>query len=522
MNMPDPGSISGIYRGYRYMIPAIKILRNKTCISLAVLLFFCPALSGRTHDSDPFRVALTGKYPPFSMYDSDGELIGFDVDVSREIAMRLDRELQLVATEWDGILPGLLAGKYDAIIGSMAITEERKKQVTFSEPYYQSGAQLFIHRNLSDTISSIEDCTSRRIGVVLGETFERFLTENFPDIDTVTYKSTVDIFRDVENGRLAGFVSDRLLGAYQIKTMNMPFVPAGNLLYRESMGIPVKRENESLLANINKALAEARAAGVIDTLFEKWFGLQQSAPTRIPAASPVVDQSSHPGGKTSEMKTATIVKMLGYGFALTLFIAVFSILFGFLIAVPEGLLLNRPDLPGYFILRTFNDFIRGTPVLIQLFFVYFGVAGWLAGSFGFQVSAVSAAIFTLSINASAYMAEVVRSGLMAVDPGQKEAARALGLTSRQTFFSVVWPQAFRIALPPLMNSVVALIKDTALVSVITVPEVIRQAQSIISVTFNPTKFYLITAVMFFIVTFPLMKLADRMETHIRDRGFTHA
>jgi polar amino acid transport system permease protein len=89
------------------------------------------------------------------------------------------------------------------------------------------------------------------------------------------------------------------------------------------------------------------------------------------------------------------------------------------------------------------------------------------------------------------------------------------------FFDIVWPQAFRIALPPLMNSVVALIKDTALVSVITVSEVIRQAQSIISVTFNPAKYYLIVAVMFFVVTFPLMKLSGKLERKIRERGFAN-
>lgn len=490
---------------------------------------------------EPFKVALTGKYPPFSMYNADGELVGFDVDVSREIARRLDRNLEIIATEWDGILPGLLAGKYDAIIGSMAITEERKKQVNFSTPYYESGAQLFIHQKLTDAIDTIEDCTNRRVGVVLGETFERFLVTNFPDIQTITYKSTVDIFQDVENGRLVGFVSDRLLGAYQIKQENKPFVPAGSLLYRELMGIPVTRENEALLARINGALEGARSDGTLDRLFEKWFGIVGSAgksrgkagagtvgPAAAATRSADASEAAHgrpaPVGERTEtrMKTATIVKMLGFGFALTLFIAVLSIVLGFLIAVPEGLLLNRSDLPGYFILRTFNDFIRGTPVLIQLFFVYFGIAGWLSASFQIQISAVTAAIFTLAINASAYMAEVVRSGLMAVDPGQKEAARALGLTKRQTFFAIVWPQAFRIALPPLMNSVVALIKDTALVSVITVPEVIRQAQSIISVTFNPSKYYFITAVMFFVVTFPLMKLADRLETQIREKGFSNA
>lgn len=467
-----------------------------------LLLVSCRTAQGT--GADTFKVALTGKYPPFSMYDENGKLSGFDVDVSREVAGRLGAELELVPTEWDGILSGLLAGKYDAIIGSMAITEERRKMVDFSIPYYESGAQLFVHRELADGIKGIEDAAGKRIGVVLGETYEHYLRKNHPEVETVTYKSTVDIFRDVMGGRLAGFVSDRLLGAYQIRQEGMPFITAGPLLYRERMGIPLAKGRPLVLRKINKALTGMKRDGTFEAIHDKWFGLGRTM------------EAGH-----ESMKASTIARLLGYGFAVTLAVAAASIFFGFILAVPEGLILNSTTVPGRSLLRAFNDFIRGTPVLIQLFFVYFGLAAWISSRFGVEISSYAAAVFTLSINASAYMAEVVRSGLMSVDPGQSEAAKALGLTRVQTFRSVVWPQAFRIALPPLMNSVVALIKDTALISVITVPEVIRQAQSIISVTFNPTKYYLMVAVMFFVVTFPLMKLGSMVERRIRERGFAN-
>jgi ABC-type amino acid transport system permease subunit len=155
-------------------------------------------------------------------------------------------------------------------------------------------------------------------------------------------------------------------------------------------------------------------------------------------------------------------------------------------------------------------------VLIQIFFVYFG-----AHQIGIDLSPIPAAIMTLSINSAAYMAEVVRSGLMAVPPGQRQAARSLGLSRFQVFRFVVWPQAFRIAIPPLVNSSVALLKDTALVSVISVAEVVRQAQSIISVTYNPMKYYFIVAVMFFIFTYPLMKFASKWEQTLKKRGYAN-
>ncbi|MFW5870172.1 MAG: ABC transporter permease subunit, partial [Candidatus Sumerlaeota bacterium] len=333
----------------------------------------------------------------------------------------------------------------------------------FSAPYYRSGAQLFVHEDLAGVIKSIENVGERKIGVVIGETFEQYLRKQHPDIEVAGYKGTSEIFQDVELGNISGFVSDRLLGAYQIKQANKPFVPAGPMLYEEQMGIPVTKDNPELLSAIDAALSDMRAEGVTDAFYEKWFGLDVSGPGER--------------GDTS-IKTGTIVKLLAAGFSITLFVAFCSLAIGFLIALPWGVLLNERALVA-FIPRAVNDFIRGTPVLIQLLFVYFGLGYITKTSFNFSIAPIPAAIFTLSINAAAYMSEVVRSGLMSVPPGQAKAGRALGLSRIQIFFYIIWPQAFRIAIPPLMNSVVALIKDTALIMIISVPEIISQAQPII-------------------------------------------
>lgn len=456
------------------------------------------AYAGKKED---FAVALTGKYPPFSFYSEEGKLSGFDVDVAEKVSEYLDMDLKLVATEWDGILAGLLLGKYDAIIGSMAVTPERAKRVNFSIPYYISGAQLFVREKDRERIKDISDLYGKRVGVGLGETYEHYLRNEHPEIEVVAYKSTVDIFQDMLNNRLSGFVTDRLVGLYQSRKGGMDFVPAGELLYEERMAIPVTRNNVDLLARINNALRKMAKNGELDNLHKKWFGPE----TR--ALSPA---------KTA-MKTKIIMEKLLKGFAITLYVAFISIFVGFVIAVPSGIILNRKGSFLYYILRSFNDFVRGTPLLIQLFFVYFG-----APQIGAVLTPIQAAIFTLSVNSSAYMAEVVRAGLMAVDYGQTLAGRSLGLTAIQIFRFVIWPQAFRISLPPLMNSVVALMKDTALIAVISVAEVIREAQSIISVTYDPMKYYFIVAVMFFIFTFPLIKLSARLEKKIKKKGFIHA
>lgn len=479
-------------------------MRKLMGIGLGVLLGLLGFAGNVAADAAPepvparaFVTALTGKFPPFSFYDSRGELAGFDVDVSREIARRMNRECHIVATEWDGILAGLLAEKYDAIIGSMAITPERARRVNFSIPYYESGAQLFVHRDNPDKIYSVDDCAGLRIAVVLGETYQQYLEKNYPEIEVVTYKSTVEIFEMLEQGRISGFVTDRLVGAWQIKQAKRAFVPVGPMLYRERIGIPVRQSETVLLENINRILADMQSDGTLKRLFNQYFGLHEA---------------KH--ATTGTMSFATKAGKLLKGFGVTLSIAFLAIAIGFALAVPAGLLLGCRQgawaLPGA-VMRIFVDFIRGTPVLIQLLFVWLGLG----------LRPFPAAVLTLGVCTMAYMAEAVRSGLLGVDPGQNLAARALGLNGFDRFRFVIWPQAFRIALPSLMNSAVALIKDTALVSIISIPELIREAQSIISVTFEPRKYYLIAGLMFFAVTFPLMKWAGRIEKRIREKGYDH-
>jgi cystine transport system permease protein len=219
-----------------------------------------------------------------------------------------------------------------------------------------------------------------------------------------------------------------------------------------------------------------------------------------------------------DISTGVIAEKLLGGFLKTLLVALLSIGLGFALAIPGGLLLHAGRGPARVVVRGLVDFIRGTPVIVQLYLVYYG----LPGSLGLSIGPLTAAVLTLTVNSAAYMAEVVRSGLMAVGPDQKMAARALGLSRFQVFRLVVWPQAFRVAIPPLMNSAIALLKDTALVSVITVPEVLMEAQNVISVTFDPMPVYLAVAGLFFVFTYPLMLLAGRLERRIKERGFADA
>lgn len=157
------------------------------------------------------------------------------------------------------------------------------------------------------------------------------------------------------------------------------------------------------------------------------------------------------------------------------------------------------------------DFIRGTPLLVQLFLVYFGLPSLI----GRPVPPFVAAIAAMGINSGAYVAETVRAGIQAIDRGQTEAARSLGLTAAQTMRYVIFPQAIRRIIPPLGNEFIALLKDSSLVSVIALEELLRKGQVVITRTFRPFEVYTVIAILYLIMTLAISKLVSWSERKLK-------
>ncbi|WP_269501962.1 ABC transporter substrate-binding protein [Burkholderia sp. IMCC1007] len=214
--------------------------------------------------------AMSGKYPPFNFVDESGQLKGFDVDIGDRISAKLGAKPVPVTTAWDGIVGGLLAGKFDAIIGSMAITEERAKAVDFTQSYYRSGAQLFVPK--SSGVQSVDQLKGKVVGVVLGETYEAWLRKNQPDVQLKTYKGLPDVLIDLQNRRIDGFVTDRIAGILTIRDKNISAKSVGPLLYPEKVGIAVRKDSPKLRDAINAALDTLYKDGEYDAISKKWLG----------------------------------------------------------------------------------------------------------------------------------------------------------------------------------------------------------------------------------------------------------
>lgn len=211
--------------------------------------------------------AMSGKYPPFNFFNDKNELVGFDVEIGQEIAKRIGVKAEPIASEWDGLIAGLLTKKFNMILGSMAITPERLEKVSFSYSYYRSGAQVFVPENSS--IKSPTDLKGKNVGVVLGTTFETKARDLGATVKT--YKGDPDAFADMVNGRLDAIITDKIVGINAINEKKYNFKLVGDLLYMESMGIAICKEDIDTLNAVNKALTEMKADGTYEKISKKWF-----------------------------------------------------------------------------------------------------------------------------------------------------------------------------------------------------------------------------------------------------------
>lgn len=214
--------------------------------------------------------AMTGAYPPFNYIDEKGELAGFDIDIANAIADKLGVAAKPITTSWDGIIGGLTGKRFDMIIGSMAVTEKRKEQVSFTEPYYYDGAQFFAKKG-SD-LKDISELKNGKVGVVTGTTFAEALEKMNNIKEVMQFESDVDNMKSVELGRADGLITGKLVGLYGAKKYGVKLEPVGDLMYEEIIAIALRKEDGELLDAINKALQEMKDDGTYAKISEKWFG----------------------------------------------------------------------------------------------------------------------------------------------------------------------------------------------------------------------------------------------------------
>jgi len=214
--------------------------------------------------------AMSGEYRPFNFYDESNELVGFDVDVCNGIADELNLTAKPVTGAFNSLIAGLTSNRYDAIIGSMSSTEERQTQVDFTEPYYATGAELFVATDSS--ITGIADLDDAIVGVALGTTFEEYARTLDGVSAVTTYQADIDALQDLQAGRVDAVITQGFMGRYLAKNADLRVDAVGDVLFPDVAAIPVSKDNPELLAAINAALVTMHENGAYEAISIDWFG----------------------------------------------------------------------------------------------------------------------------------------------------------------------------------------------------------------------------------------------------------
>lgn len=219
-------------------------------------------------------IGMSGQYPPFAYRESDGKLVGFDVEVTAEIARRLGVVAEYVTMPFKGLMAALDAKRFDLIANQMAITEERLQRYAFSTPYVQSASQLLVHKD-NNEIKSLADVKGKTFAASQGSNYEKYLLEAGAKVEH--YTSNANIYSDIAAKRIDGTMNDRLQIAYLVKTSNLPVKGVGESETKIPVALMFRKEGSTTLVEaVNKALADMHADGTFRRISEKWFGFDVS------------------------------------------------------------------------------------------------------------------------------------------------------------------------------------------------------------------------------------------------------
>lgn len=247
----------------------LKTTLLATVVSAATLM-------GGAAIADTLRMGVEGAYAPFSMKQADGSLTGFDIDIALALCAELDRECELVEQEWDGMIPALIANKYDAIVASMSITEDRRKKVDFTDKYYATPTRFIAKEGAAIELTR-EGTKGVKIGLLRGTTMQCYVEKHFPDADIKLYNTQEDVFADLVAGRLDIQINNTLqaIDGFLNTPQGKGFAFHGGDLddvacLGEGTGIAV-RKGDALAAELSAAILAIRANGVYQQINDKYF-----------------------------------------------------------------------------------------------------------------------------------------------------------------------------------------------------------------------------------------------------------
>jgi polar amino acid transport system substrate-binding protein len=441
-------------------------------------------------------------------------LVGFDVEIAALLARGLGRTPRFVFVGFASIDQSIARGDADIGLSGIEDTPTRRTAMATTVPYYAFREVITVRTADVSRFRTLADLAGRRVGTLSGTMAYDILVAagRIHGIQPVSYDDDVHPYSDLVLGRLDAVLLDDVLANRRRKAE--PGLSVARTAVATGHYVGVLAPNRAALRDaMDEILRQAMRDGTLEEIFRRWHVWNDDQPTlfaQVLAGAPIEPVSGTPllaAGVAVSPWSATrrylpsLIRAAAITIALSCLAMALAVVLGAAIASGRvyGGRLARAGLTGYV------ELIRGTPLLLQLFVLYYGLAEAV------RLPAFAAAVLGLALNYAAYESEIYRGALQAVPTGQLEAARTLGLTEPQVLRLVRAPQAFRLALAPMTNDFVALLKDSSLVSVLTVVELTKQTQIFATNVGSWVVPGALCAALYLLMSMPLAAVARRLE-----------
>lgn len=506
--------------------------KNQWLASLLVLLFASLTLltlsqpvQAAKSSRQELKIGMEANYPPYNWTQTssahgavpiDGSrqyANGYDVKIAKRIGRRLHRKVVVVKTEWDGLLPALTSGKIDLIIAGMSPTPARRRAINFSAPYRRSTFVVITNKN--SRFAHAKSLTAFKGAKLTAQqgTLHYNLIKKLPGAKRQNAMRDFSAMRQsLEAGTIDGYIAeDTEYESFKsvdrnIVAINLNKLPGFHVDADDAeVAIGVKKGNRHLLQTANSVLA---AIPVSERNQLMSAAVKEQPQIKTKRVNWFVSMMHRYGG------------MLLSGIGMTLLLALVGTLVGFLIGllvsivrtIPAAKKTGRRWLLNFckWLLAVYVEVFRGTPMMVQAAVIYYGIAQF----WHVNLNRTLAALVIVSINTGAYLAEVIRGGIISTPQGQFEAAAALGMTHNQQMWHIILPQAIRNCLPSITNEFIVNIKDTSVLSIISVSELFFVGTTIASQSFQFFQTYFVISMIYLIMTFTITRIFNWIEKRL--------
>lgn len=455
------------------------------------------------------RMVTEATFPPYE-FRKGGEIMGIDPDIIRAVAKRMEYDVQIIDMKFDAIITAVSTNKADIAASGITVTEDRKKIIDFTIPYERAYQSIIVPIN--SKIKSKKDLDGVTVGVQQGTTGDIFIATHHKKTKLDRFDNGALAVAALRNGKIDAVVLDASPAKIHVQTYPSEIKILNEPLTQEEYAFAISKKNKKLLAAVNRELKALIDDGTIQAIHDKYKKAENpSAP-----AEPEVT------GFFGKIKASFILNFvkddrymyLVNGFLVTIIMAagatVLGIVLGFFVAVIRSTadLTGKMKIPDL-LCKLYLTVIRGTPVVVQLLIIYFVIFSKL------DANKVLVGIIAFGFNSGAYVAEIIRSGIMSIDRGQMEAGRSLGLSYPKVMLFVILPQAFKNVLPALGNEFIVLLKETSVAGYIALHDLTKGGDIIRSQTYDAFMPLIAVALIYLTVVILFTRLLGSLEKWLK-------